>query len=187
MENAEFQDGIQIQNFGPHEKLTDRIKGLLGGYKDGISIFKELIQNADDAKATVIKFCYDKRENQDLKNSNKLFDPEMAKLQGPSLLVFNDGVFTDNDFENLCKLGGATKLNEKDKIGKFGLGFCSVYNITDVPCILSCNTFVAFDPNIKYLRKYIKGSSNPGIRIDLSMSDVGEKFDQFKPYDDIFD
>jgi sacsin len=187
MENAEFQDGIQIQNFGPHEKLTDRIKGLLGGYKDGISIFKELIQNADDAKATVIKFCYDKRENQDLRNSNKLFDPEMAKLQGPSLLVFNDGVFTDNDFENLCKLGGATKLNEKDKIGKFGLGFCSVYNITDVPCILSCNTFVAFDPNIKYLRKYIKGSSNPGIRIDLSMSDVGEKFDQFKPYDDIFD
>ena len=41
MENAELQGGIQIQNFGPHEKLTDRIKGLLGGYKDGISIFKE--------------------------------------------------------------------------------------------------------------------------------------------------
>ena len=63
MENRKSSKRVIIENFGPHEKLTDRIRSLLDGYKDGISIFKELIQNADDAKASTVKFCYDKREN----------------------------------------------------------------------------------------------------------------------------
>ena len=54
----------------------------------------------------------------------------MVKLQGPSLFVFNNALFTDEDFENLSKLGGATKQNKVEKIGKFGLGFCSLYNMT---------------------------------------------------------
>ena len=130
MENPKPPKRIKIENFGPHEKLTDRIRGLLDGYKDGISIFKELVQNADDAKASTVKFCYDKRENNEWKNVERLFDPEMVKLQGPSLFVYNNALFTDEDFENLSKLGGATKQNNAEKIGKFGLGFCSLYNIT---------------------------------------------------------
>ena len=178
----------KIQNFGPHEKLTDRLRSLLAGYKDGIAIFKELIQNADDATASVVKFCYDKRSNDAWTNAEKLFDPAMAKLQGQSLFVFNDALFTDSDFENLSKLGGATKLNKKDKVGKFGLGFCSVYNITDVPSIISGHTFVVFDPNIKYLDSQIKDRSMPGIRIDFEAEPekVGEFCDQFKPYENMF-
>ena len=113
MEKSKQHKRIYIENFGPHEKLTDRIRSLLDGYKDGISIFKEIIQNADDAKANTVKFCYDKRENNQWKNAERLLDPEMAKLQGTSLFVYNNTQFTDEDFENLSKLGGATKKSSR--------------------------------------------------------------------------
>jgi sacsin len=57
-----------------------------------------------------------------------LIDEGMAEIQGKALWVYNNALFHENDFENILKLGGKTKLQEKDKIGKFGLGFCSVYN-----------------------------------------------------------
>ena len=40
---------------GQYEPLTTRIKGLLEeDYTDGLAVFKELIQNADDAGATEV-------------------------------------------------------------------------------------------------------------------------------------
>jgi sacsin len=50
----------------------------------------------------------------------------MVECQGQSLFVYNNAVFKDHDFKNLIKLGLDTKSSEKNKIGKFGLGFCSV-------------------------------------------------------------
>jgi sacsin len=55
----------------------------------------------------------------------------MAECQGQALWVYNDKPFQEKDFKNIIELGGKTKCLETDKIGKFGLGFCSVYNITD--------------------------------------------------------
>ncbi|XP_070206299.1 sacsin-like [Littorina saxatilis] len=40
------------ESFGQHEELTNRINRLLEGYTRDASIFKELLQNADDAGAT---------------------------------------------------------------------------------------------------------------------------------------
>jgi hypothetical protein len=48
----------------------------------------------------------------------------------------------------------------KNKIGKFGLGFCSVYNLTDVPCILSNKTFVVLDPHFHHLGDFIRSLNN---------------------------
>jgi len=36
------------------EPLTTRLRGLLKEYHPGISILKELLQNADDAKASTV-------------------------------------------------------------------------------------------------------------------------------------
>jgi sacsin len=43
--------------------LTSRIKEILVNYPEGTSILKELVQNADDAGAHVIKFCLDWRRH----------------------------------------------------------------------------------------------------------------------------
>ena len=182
-------ESMSIESFGQYEKLTDRIKELLDGYKDGISIFKEAIQNADDAGATVVKICYDKRQNHLWTNPNKLLDPGLAKCQGESLIFYNDAVFTDNDFENLIKLGAGTKKNFKEKVGKFGLGFNTFYNVTDLPCILSRESLVLLDPNVKFMTKIIRNRGEPGKKINFrSMSKLirTNYCDQFKPFENLF-
>jgi len=123
-------ENLVIENYGQTEELTERIRKLLDGYKDGLSIFKEAIQNADDSGANIFKICFDKRKNKQSRNEFKLLDKNMANAQGPALLFYNDSIFSENDFKALIKLGSGSKKDSKEKIGKFGLGFNSVYNIT---------------------------------------------------------
>ena len=172
--------------FGQEEKLTRRLKRLLEEYRDGFSVPKELIQNADDAGATEVRFLYDERTNEDAMTC--LIDEGMKECQGPALWVYNDAEFRNNDFENIVKLNGGTKEQENEKIGRFGLGFNTVYNLTDVPMFLSRNYFVIFDPNTFYLRKAIKNKSKPGIKIDVNKNpEKKRKFrNQFKPFNGIF-
>ena len=172
--------------FGQEEKLTRRLKKLLEEYTDGFSVPKELIQNADDAGATEVRFLYDERTNEDAMTG--LIDEGMRECQGPALWVYNDAEFKDEDFENITKLNGGTKEQETEKIGKFGLGFNTVYNLTDIPMLLSRNYFVIFDPNTYYLGKAIRNKRKPGIRIDLNKKpEKKRKFrNQFKPFNDIF-
>ena len=172
--------------FGQEEKLTRRLNKLLEEYTDGFSVPKELIQNADDAGATEVRFLYDERTNEDAMTC--LIDEGMKECQGPALWVYNDAEFRDEDFENITKLNGGTKKQETEKIGKFGLGFNTVYNLTDVPMFLSRNYFVIFDPNTFYLGKAIRKKSKPGIKIDVNKNpEKKRKFrNQFKPFNGIF-
>ncbi|ESN91189.1 hypothetical protein HELRODRAFT_182161 [Helobdella robusta] len=168
------------------EELTVRIKNLLKDYTDGLAIFKELIQNADDAKASEISFVYDQRQN--LEARSILFDEKMKDLQGPAIWCHNNATFTDRDFDNLIKLGGATKEGERNKIGKFGLGFNSVYHLTDVPMFVSNQNIVFFDPHRKYLGKAVHSKSCAGIKLHLKKhKNRIEKFiHQFMPFHKIF-
>ena len=117
-------------------------------------MLKELVQNADDAGATDVRFLYDERTNEDAMTF--LIDDGMKKCQGPALWVYNDATFKDEDFVNITKLNEATKVHDTEKIGKFGLGFNAVYNLTDVPMFVSKNYFVILDPNTSHLRTIIK-------------------------------
>ena len=175
------------EEFGQEEKLTRRLSRLLEDYSDGFAVPKELVQNADDAGATEVRFLYDERTNQDAMTC--LIDEEMKHCQGPALWVYNDAEFRDEDFTNITKLNGATKEQETEKIGKFGLGFNAVYNLTDVPMFLSRNFFVIFDPNKFYLGKAIRNKSKPGIKINLNKNTkrLRSLSNQFKPFNGIFD
>ena len=175
------------EEFGQEEKLTRRLSRLLEDYSDGFAVPKELVQNADDAGATEVRFLYDERTNQDAMTC--LIDEEMKHCQGPALWVYNDAEFRDEDFTNIAKLNGATKEQETEKIGKFGLGFNAVYNLTDVPMFLSRNFFVIFDPNKFYLGKAIRNKSKPGIKINLNKNTkrLRSLSNQFKPFNGIFD
>ena len=175
------------EEFGQEEKLTRRLSKLLEDYTDGFAVPKELVQNADDAGATEVRFLYDERTNQDAMTC--LIDEEMKHCQGPALWVYNDAEFRDEDFTNIAKLNGATKEQETEKIGKFGLGFNAVYNLTDVPMFLSRNFFVIFDPNKFYLGKAIRNKSKPGIKINLNKNTkrLRSLSNQFKPFNGIFD
>ena len=169
------------EEFGQEEKLTTRLNRLLDDYKDGLAVLKELVQNADDAGATEVKFLYDERTNKDA--MTWLIDEGMKKCQGSALWVYNDAVFTDEDFVNITKLNEATKVHNTEKIGRFGLGFNAVYNLTDVPMFVTKNY-----PNTFHLGTAIKDPRKPGIKIDLNkdVRNLQTFSNQFKPFNGVF-
>ena len=177
-------DSIEFEQTGPYEPITTRIKNILKEYKEGVGIFKELIQNADDAGASTVKFLVDWRQGK----TDSLFSPDMAPSQGPALWAYNDAVFTDKDFENINKLAGGTKVEDLSKIGRFGLGFNAVYHLTDVPSFISRNYLCIFDPNVNHISNHIRDKSRPGIRIDLAKNSrpLMAFADQFSLYHEVF-
>lgn len=178
--------GYMIEEAGQYEPITTRIRNILQQYKEGVAIFKEIIQNADDAGASKVCFVVDWRESP----RKKLLSDELAKCQGPALWAYNNAMFSKKDFENINKLAGETKKEELDKVGRFGLGFNAVYHLTDVPSFISGENFVVFDPNIYHIAKVFgrTGGSRPGMKINLATSrQVLSLFpDQFLPYNDLF-
>ena len=172
-----------FEDTGQYEPLTTRLKNILRDYKDGLTIIKELIQNADDAEATNINICFDARTH--CQDTRKLFFPGMCESHGPALVVQNNTVFSDEDFENITKLAGATKKNKHLKIGKFGIGFCSVYHITDVPSFLSRDRLYIFDPTLNHLGKEIKNPALPGKRLKFTTKII-KKSKQLDPYHGLF-
>lgn len=175
--------GFEIEEAGQFEPLTTRLRNILQEYKEGVAIFKELIQNADDAGASKVCFVVDWRENPD----EKVLCPGMAKCQGPALWAYNNAMFSKKDFENINMLAGETKKEDLDKIGRFGLGFNAVYHLTDMPSFISAEYFVAFDPNMNHIVDLVGRSSRPGLKINLATTCVLSLFpDQFQPYQDLF-
>ena len=96
-------------------------------------ICQEIIQNADDAKATTVKFFIDERSH----GQQNLLHHSLAKFQGPSLLAYNDAVFTKQDWTNIQKLKRSDKRSDPFKVGKFGIGFNSVFHVTGIEVCIS--------------------------------------------------
>ena len=175
---------LQYSLTGPRQSITGRIKEALEDYDQDIDVFKEMIQNAEDAGASEIKFVIDWRNHP----TECLLTSEMKSWQGPALLVYNNAVFSDEDFINICEIAGASKKIDPAKVGRFGVGFCSVYHITDVPSFVSRNFYTVFDPNLLYLQERVT-STNPGMQIDFEAStteNLREFKDQFSPFCGLF-
>ena len=93
-----------------------------------LCFFQEIIQNADDAGATKVSFLLDSRQG--FYGENSLVEPTLAQFQGSALYAQNNALFQENDWENLQRLMDSSKKNDPLKVGRFGIGFNSVYHIT---------------------------------------------------------
>jgi sacsin len=114
-------------------------------YPEGSQQLNELIQNADDAKASIVRFVVSTKTH----GTSSLLGQKMSEWQGGALYCYNDAVFTNRDFENLSEIGQASKLEKVMTTGRFGLGFNSVFHWTDVPQIVSSDYLVMLDPHAK--------------------------------------
>ncbi|XP_039463578.1 sacsin-like [Oreochromis aureus] len=167
LENHTFDDLSPLAfDFEQKEELTVRIKNIISAYPSKKDILKELIQNADDAEATEIHFIWDKRQH----GKEKTFGEKWNNLQGPALCVFNNKVFSDADIKGIQQLGEGGKHNTPGKIGKYGVGFNSVYHLTDCPSILTGDEVLCIsDPNQKYIENH---SNNKRCGIGYKLADT---------------
>lgn len=169
-------------DFGQKVDLTASIRNILRNYPEGTAVLKELVQNADDAGASTVIFYLDYRNH----STEKLADHALAPFQGPSLLVYNDAVFTAEDFNSIQRIGDSLKKSSEDsraKIGRFGIGFNAVYHWTDLPSFISSNCLVMLDPQARFLPNV--NPSNPGKMVDwiATPNIITQMPDQFKPYE----
>lgn len=109
-------ESVILEDFGQKVDLTRRIREVLLNYPEGTTVLKELIQNADDAGATKICLCLDRRSH----GTESLLSDRLAQWQGPALLAYNNAVFTEEDFVSISRIGGSAKHGQAWKTGRFG-------------------------------------------------------------------
>ena len=180
MEDFDDEDGFE--EYGQNVDITARIRGALSEYSEG-TIFKETVQNAEDAGASTVGIYFD--DSDFSTSADSLFGDRMKECQGPAIWFYNDAKFSKEDFNNIVKVDGATKKDNWEKIGSFGIGFNSVYHFTDLPTIVSEDFFVMFDPSQKHLPpKLLRNASKPGIKVNLKKGPNKLKVyqDQFLPF-----
>lgn len=141
--NASAQRRVSSKSFGKKPSRISIIKQLIHGYPRGIGILKEFVQNADDAKASHIHFILDLRHQ----SAERLPDERMRPLMGPALLVVNDSEFSKDDLESIQAIAESSKKSTSSKIGRFGLGFNTCYNVTDFPSFVTRNGIFCLDPH----------------------------------------
>src|SRR6266566_3487207 len=102
-----FDESVRENNFDKGLRHSTVEK-----YPDPMHFVYELLQNAEDQGASEAQF-------------------QLA----PTHLVFchNGNPFTRQDVENITGIGNTNKLQEANKIGRFGMGFKSVFAITERP------------------------------------------------------
>jgi len=110
------------------EQLTTRIRNVLAEYTEH-QIFTEFLANAADAEASDFGILVDEFQAPD----SMLLSSAMAPFQScPSLVIYNNGTFTDKDFEGIRRIGTGGKVGKTCTIGQFGLGALSMYHFTEV-------------------------------------------------------
>src|SRR5262245_43567750 len=107
----------------------EEIRSTLADLQGSGSLAQELIQNADDAEASELTFRFTEGALvvEDDGGFTKCADPaarECAYLEKKRRVC---------DFHAFRELGGATKRTDPLTTGAFGIGFLSVYQVTDRP------------------------------------------------------
>lgn len=101
---------------------NDNFKGakkvIVDNYSDQAHFIYELLQNADDVSATAIKFILEKEK---------------------MIVRHNGKPFTEANVDAICSISKGTKADDYTKIGRFGIGFKSVFAYTNNPHIYSRN------------------------------------------------
>jgi hypothetical protein len=109
-------DEIRADNIREYGEGTRHLAFLSRLYSDRTHFVFELLQNAEDARATKVSFS----------------------LFADHLEVRHDGrYFNEMDVRGVCGVDEGTKGDDLTKIGKFGIGFKSVYAYTTRPEIHS--------------------------------------------------
>lgn len=136
--------------------IEQALKGLQGY---GIMAL-ELIQNADDAGSK--RLFFDARDDALVVGNDGEFSS--CGLQGaecPWLQTGDEfGLKRPCNFHAIAEMGSRSKLHAAEQIGRFGIGFVSVYQITDTPIVRSSGVELRLNPQTQ---EVIKSDVGPTV------------------------
>ena len=166
------QDEIYFEQLSSHrEGLADALddpalsgvkNSVVEKYSDQAHFVYELLQNADDAEATAARFVLYKDKLVFAHNGARQFSISNPKTEREDAANGQLG-----DINGITSIANSSKNKAPNKIGKFGVGFKSVFQYTLTPHI--------YDPNIFF-------------RIDrfIVPKKISEDFPGRKPYETLF-
>jgi hypothetical protein len=112
-----YADRLQWVETSRKNGFEEGIRDLLAEiYPDEAHFIYELLQNAEDARATRVTF-----------------DLNRARL----VVTHNGRQFNPKDVESITSIGQSSKKDDVNQIGKFGVGFKAVFGYTNTPQIQS--------------------------------------------------
>jgi hypothetical protein len=112
------ESGLQLIKAFRVRGEEDAFRRLLSDlYPDTAHFIYELLQNAEDTKATSVDFILSDGDLEFVHNGERLF--------------------TEEDIKSITSFGNSTKRDDPTSIGKFGVGFKAVFAYTNTPEIHS--------------------------------------------------
>ena len=112
------ESGLQLIKALRVRGEEDAFRRLLSDlYPDTAHFIYELLQNAEDTKATTVHFTLNENCLEFIHNGERLF--------------------SETDVKSITSFGNSTKRDDPTSIGKFGVGFKAVFAYTDTPEIHS--------------------------------------------------
>ncbi|MBN8647955.1 MAG: ATP-binding protein [Caulobacterales bacterium] len=111
-------------------------KSVVEKYSDQAHFIYELLQNADDAKATSARFELHDDKLVFIHNGTRHFTISNVDEEGKDQSEWRLG-----DLNAITSIGNSSKNGEEATIGKFGVGFKAVFQYTNTPYIYAPNIF----------------------------------------------
>ncbi|KAJ3047161.1 hypothetical protein HK097_000176, partial [Rhizophlyctis rosea] len=129
--NVALEEKVEVNQ----RHLIDKI---LARYSAEFTVFRELLQNSNDAGATEVQILF--QTNADTQQKFSIF------AKGPQLTSVtyknNGRPFSAEDFARLRKIAEGNP--DEQKIGFFGVGFYSLFSICEEPFVTSGDQSMAF-------------------------------------------
>lgn len=126
------------------------IDKVLARYSGEFTVFRELLQNSDDARSEEVEIRFETKPADGEGEGSKAVvvggDGELPDLK--TVMVHrwkfkNNGMlFRDEDWSRLKKIAEGNP--DEEKIGAFGVGFYSLFSVTDDPFVTSGQQWMAF-------------------------------------------
>ena len=132
------------------EMLLRALERLIQLYTDKTHFIYELLQNAEDAEASNIKFFQ--------------FSDRLE-------VVHNGRPFTKSNLQGLCNIGLSDKTANLNQIGEFGVGFKSVFGICETVQLYSHPSYEDYDDDCENLSLVILDFRKPVEIDDIQIDD----------------
>ncbi|ODV90159.1 hypothetical protein CANCADRAFT_31206 [Tortispora caseinolytica NRRL Y-17796] len=119
-----------------HKALITR---TLTKYPVDYALFRELVQNGADAGASTVRISF--TTNEGLRKESIADTIKDATVKG--LQISNNGsIFQSSDWKRLREIASGNP--DESKIGAFGVGFYSVFSVTEEPLVHSGDSMMCF-------------------------------------------